>query len=38
MPEDDYHKGLKKVQELTDKHIKEIDHIVKEKEKEILSF
>ncbi len=38
IPEDDYHKGLKKVQELTDKHIKEIDHIVKEKEKEILSF
>ena len=38
IPEDDYHKGLKKIQELTDKSIKEIDHIVKEKEKEILSF
>ena len=38
IPEDDYHKGLKKIQELTDKYIKEIDHIVKEKEKEILSF
>jgi len=38
IPEDDYHKGLSKIQELTDKHIKEIDYIVKEKEKEILSF
>jgi len=38
IPEDDYHKGLKKIQELTDKSIKEIDYIVKEKEKEILSF
>lgn len=38
IPEDDYHKGLKKVQELTDKYIKEIDEILKEKEKEILEF
>lgn len=38
IPEDDYHKGLKKIQELTDKYIKEIDEILKEKEKEILEF
>ena len=38
IPEDDYHKGLKKIQELTDKYIKETDQILKEKEKEILEF
>jgi ribosome recycling factor len=38
IPEDDYHKGLKKIQELTDKYIKEIDQVLKEKEKEILEF
>lgn len=38
IPEDNYHKGLKKTQELTDKYIKEIDQILKEKEKEILEF
>lgn len=38
IPEDDYHKGLKRIQELTDKYIKEIDEILKEKEKEILEF
>mgnify|MGYP001040866248 CR=1 FL=1 len=38
IPEDDYHKGWKKIQELTDKYVKEIDQILKEKEKEILEF
>ncbi len=35
--EDDSHKGLDKVQELTDGYIKNVDEIVKEKEKEIMS-
>ncbi len=38
IPEDDYHKGLKKIQELTDRYIEEIEEILKEKEKEILEF
>ena len=38
IPEDDYHRGLKKVQEFTDKYIKEMDQVLKEKEKEILEL
>jgi ribosome recycling factor len=38
LPEDDYYKGVKKVQELTDKYIKEIDQVFKDKEKEITEF
>ncbi|MFA4838336.1 MAG: ribosome recycling factor [Candidatus Neomarinimicrobiota bacterium] len=34
--EDDSHLGLEKIQELTDKHIKLIDEMVKRKEKEIM--
>lgn len=36
--EDDYHRGLKRVQDETDLVIKQIDAIVEEKEKEITEF
>ncbi|MEJ6951517.1 ribosome recycling factor [Natronospora cellulosivora (SeqCode)] len=34
--EDNYHRGLENVQELTDNYIKKIDNILKEKEEEIM--
>lgn len=34
--EDDYHRGLEKIQELTDKYIKKIDQILSDKEEEIM--
>ncbi|HDH97015.1 MAG TPA: ribosome recycling factor [Proteobacteria bacterium] len=36
--EDDYHRALDKVQELTDKYIKKIDEILAKKEKEIMEI
>ena len=36
--EDDAHRGLEQVQELTDKYIKEIDHVLKLKEAEVLEI
>jgi ribosome recycling factor len=34
--EDDSHKGMDKVQELTDKYVKEVDSVLKAKEEEIM--
>jgi len=36
--EDDYHKGLKRVQDETDAFVKQIDATIDEKEKEIMDF
>ena len=36
--EDDAKKGQERVQKITDEHIKKIDDMYKEKEKEILEF
>ncbi len=36
--EDDMKRGLDKVQELTDDHVKKVDELIKDKEKEIMSL
>jgi ribosome recycling factor len=36
--EDDYHRSIEEVQKLTDEHIKRVDAIVEEKQKEILTI
>ena len=36
--EDNYYKGMKKIQELTDKYVQEVDQILRAKEKEIIEF
>jgi ribosome recycling factor len=36
MSEDDSHKGMDKIQELTDKYVKEIDNVLEAKESEIM--
>lgn len=36
LSEDDYHKGLAQVQKITDEHIKRIDEIAEQKEKEVM--
>ena len=38
MPEDEVERGLKRVQESTDKHVKLVDELVDKKEKEILEL
>ncbi len=38
LTEDDSHRGLTKIQELTDKFIKQVDEILKSKEKEIMEI
>jgi ribosome recycling factor len=38
MPEDEVERGLKRVQEATDKHVKAVDELVEKKEKEILEI
>lgn len=36
IPEDEQHRGLKRLQDLTDEHIKQIDELAVQKEKEIM--
>ncbi len=36
--EDDSHRGLEKIQKLTDEHVKKIDDLAKAKEKELMEF
>lgn len=38
LSEDEHHRGLKRVQDETDKFIKQLDAVIEEKEKEIMEF